>query len=226
MLKFGIDDAKKILGPDLENKKAELKTENKGDISYYRDAISKCCFLDKKTFEQACKVLDFEPYELESIVNEMCQHAVKDESFLESFKWFYQHYEKYFDRRELENAMINASVSGNIGFVKYCLEEIKLNVHIDLDAPLRQAARYGHLELVKYLVENHQPHLTAYRSYALNFAIRNGHNKIAKYLESLGCKPRDDFCLVGHGYCNPYGDKKGGYFCECNGHTTWKDVEK
>lgn len=209
--KFGLAEVKQI-----------LLTENKKDLSYYKDAISKCCFLDRQVFEQVSQVIDLD---LDWIAQMACDHVAKQDAFLSTFKWFYSNYKSHFSTEMLEDAMISASISGNINVVKYCLEELKLNVHVDLDAPLRQAARFGKFEIVRYLVENHQPHLTAYKSYALNFAIRNGHTDIVKYLRSFGCKPRDDFCLVGWCFCNPYGDRKGAYFCSCSGTTTWKDVK-
>ena len=121
---------------------------------------------------------------------------------LKEFKILLQEKEWYY---QLNDALLDACVIGNLKIVRYLVEERLADVNTPLQGgPIRYASMSGHLHIIKYLVSQggdlHYPN-----SDIVNPAAKNGHLPVIKYFieQGVNIREEDDYplsmaCYYGH----------------------------
>lgn len=113
----------------------------------------------------------------------------------------------YFEKFEINDALSEACIQGNISFVRFLLEngaDINYKNKEKHRTALMCACRYGHIEIVKFLIENGASinDKKTNKNTALLFACRNNYIEIVKILlENKAIINTNEFCsacLNGH----------------------------
>lgn len=82
----------------------------------------------------------------------------------------------------------NDAITGNLKHLKFLIDVMEVNPHIEHEFALRWACREGHYDMVKYLVEEQGSNIHVLNEAPVEWALYFGHMDIVNYLVEHGAK--------------------------------------